>query len=96
MKLNNKEYKIPELTFNTICKLEKKGVNLFAMDDGILGMVRGMVALAMDTDIETAGEEIEKHIATGGDLAEIMEEATEVIRESGFFQSVMMKLATQN
>ena len=59
MKINGKEYKIPELNFNTMCILEDQGVSLTSMDEKMLSTVRGFVSLAMGGDFDRAGDEIE-------------------------------------
>ena len=54
MKINGTEYTMPELNFNTMCKLEDMGVSLTEMDQKVLTTVRGFLALAMDDDMEKA------------------------------------------
>lgn len=54
MKINGTEYTMPELNFNTMCKLEDMGVSLTEMDQKVLTTVRGFLALAMDDDLEKA------------------------------------------
>ena len=55
MKINGTEYTMPELNFNTMCKLEDMGVSLTEMDQKVLTTVRGFLALAMGDDMEKAG-----------------------------------------
>lgn len=91
MIINNKEYKLPELNFNTICMLEDMGLSLTEMDKKVLSTVRGFLALAMDGDEEKAGREMEMHLANGGDLNEMMEEINRAVQTSGFFQALSKK-----
>lgn len=84
MKINGREYKLPELNFNTMCTLEDMGVSLVEMDKKVLSTVRGFLALAMDGDMEKAGMEIEKHMTEGGKIDPIMEEINKAVSESGF------------
>lgn len=88
MKINGNEYRIPELDFNAMCRLEDMGVPLAEMDKKILSTVRGFLALAMDGDMEKAGSEIERHLAQGGSMEPIMDEINRAVSESGFFHSL--------
>ena len=84
MKINGTEYTMPELNFNTMCKLEDMGVSLTEMDQKVLTTVRGFLALAM----EKAGMEIEQHLASGGSLDPLMESINKAVNESGFFRAL--------
>ena len=88
MKINGTEYTMPELNFNTMCKLEDMGVSLTEMDQKVLTTVRGFLALAMDDDMEKAGMEIEQHLASGGSLDPLMESINKAVNESGFFRAL--------
>ena len=87
MKINGSEYKLPELNFNAMCRLEDMGISLYEMDKRVLSTVRGFLALAMDDDMERAGVEIENHLAGGGSIDVIMDEINKAVNESGFFRS---------
>lgn len=93
MVINGKEYRIPELNFNTMCMLEDMGLSLVDMDKRVLSTVRGFLALAMDGDFEKAGEELENHLTYGGDLDGMMEEINKAVSESGFFRSLKQREA---
>ena len=69
MKINDREYTIPELNFNAMCELEDLGASFSEMDKKVLSTVRAFLALAMGGDAEKAGKEIEAHIASGGKFA---------------------------
>ena len=88
MKLNGKEYKIPELDFNAMCRLEEMGVNLMQMDNKMFMLVRGLIALSMNSDLEKAGQELEAHVIGGGRLEDVMEEISKAVNESGFFRAL--------
>ena len=47
MKINNSEYRIPELNFNAMCALEELGASFTEMDKKVLSTVRAFLALAM-------------------------------------------------
>jgi len=88
MRINNTEYKIPELNFNTICALEDMGVSLGSVDAKAFSTVRALLALSMDGDIAKAGNELEAHIMAGGKLDELINEFTKAMEDSGFFHSL--------
>jgi len=88
MKINGKEYVLPELNFNTMCRLEEIGISLTDMDKRILSAVRGFLALAMGDDLNKAGLEMEQHLAAGGTLDDMMIEINEAVENSGFFQGL--------
>ena len=96
MKINENEYKLPELNFNAMCRLEDMGVSLVDMDKRVLSTVRGFLALAMDDDMERAGVEIEEHLSNGGSLEPLMEDINRAVSESGFFRSLAAGKATGN
>lgn len=88
MKINDREYRIPELNFNAMCALEEMGASFADMDKKALSTVRAFLALAMGGDVEKAGKEIENHIAAGGGFDEIMEDINRAVEESGFFRAL--------
>ena len=74
MKINDREYTIPELNFNAMCELEDLGASFSEMDKQALSTVRAFLALAMGGDAEKAGKGIEAHIASGGKFDDIMQD----------------------
>ena len=50
MKINDREYTIPELNFNAMCELEDLGASFSEMDKKVLSTVRAFLALAMGGD----------------------------------------------
>lgn len=90
MKLNNIEYKMPQMTFNNVCKLEEMGVSLTEIDKKPMAAIRGLLALAVG-DPEKAGRELEAHLEQGGDLQEILDEVVKAVNESGFFRALAQK-----
>ena len=87
MILNGKTYQIPELTFNAVCRLEELGVSLTEIDKKPMAAIRGFIALATGS-LESAGNELEAHILSGGKLEEITQEITKAVSGSGFFQKL--------
>ena len=87
MTINGNKYKIPELTFNSMCELEDMGIALTTLDKKPMATIRGFIALAVG-DTDKAGKELEAHITSGGKLDEILEEIQKAVSESGFFRSL--------
>lgn len=96
MIINGKTYTVPELDFNAMCELEDMGVVINEMDKKVMTTVRGFLALAMNSDMESAGRELEEYIASGGKMETIVEEMNRAVSESGFFQALSQKAKTEN
>jgi hypothetical protein len=93
--LNGKQHKDIELTFNDVCDLQEKGVDLTAMNPkNALPTIRAIISLRFGGNEQLAGIEIEQHLINGGtfeDLAEIVKKAVE---GSGFFQALRKNQAS--
>ena len=92
--VNGKKYNVVPMTFNTVCELEDRGVSIEEFTKKKLGFARAYLSIAANIDLDEAGVEIEKHIASGMDLAKFFEVIAKEIEESGFFQS-LTKAATE-
>lgn len=86
--INSKEYKVPEFTFDTICELEDLGLD-FSSDKKGFSFIRALVALTIDSNIETASKEISEHIKNGS-IADF-DVLTQALVESDFFQNLTKK-----
>ena len=87
--INDKEYTIPEMSFDAVCELEENGVELLNMNGKhpkIATTLRGLVAWVMDADPKTASREISAHIAKGGNIMDIMDPITTEMSRTGFFK----------
>lgn len=85
--INGEEYQIPKMDFDAVCELEERGVNLLGMSAQNMKLattVRGLVAWIIGSDPKTASKEIEGHIASGGDIAEIFTAISAAMEDSGF------------
>ena len=85
--INGIVYDVPDITFDAICELEENGVELLSLGSTakIATTVRGLVAWITGMDIRSASKEIEKHIAGGGNIVEIMTAVNDAMQSSGFF-----------
>lgn len=96
MLINGKNYIMPELNFNTMCRLEEMGVTLSDMDQKVLSTVRGFLALAIGGDLEKAGQELEAHLSKGGSLDQMLREINQAVENSGFFQGLVKSKTKSN
>ena len=93
MKINGKNYTLPELDFNAMCTLEDMGVSITSMDKKPMATIRGFIALAIG-DSEKAGKELEEHIVNSGKLDDILNDITKAVNDSGFFRALSSTNAT--
>lgn len=89
VKINGKDYKVPEVTFDTICKLEECGISLIELSENkrpkIALLSRAFVAWIMDIEPEQASAVINDHIKSGGNIVEILDAVYSAIADAGFF-----------
>lgn len=90
-KLNGKNVAIPEFTFNTVVELEGLGVSLTDFGKSTLGFVRAIIALALECDLNEAGNAIEDFAKDGGNITELFEAVSEKVSESGFIKALASK-----
>ena len=87
--INDKEYPIPEMSFDAVCELEENGVELLSMNSRhpkLATTLRGLVAWVMGTDAATASREISAHISKGGNIMDILNPITDEMGKTGFFK----------
>jgi hypothetical protein len=91
VKINNKNYEVPELNFAHSKRLEQYGVPLRRLIDPDLmfTIVSAFVAIVTDTDPEMADYIIEQHILGGGNLEDIYKAYVTALSESGFFKKLL-------
>lgn len=88
--INGKEYKIPTITYGTLCQLEELGVDFQDVDSKPFSFIRAIVAIATEQSLNKAQEEIDKHLSNGGNFEDFMP-LFNAIRESDFFQGLSKK-----
>lgn len=87
-KVNGKEYKAKEFSFNLVCDLEDMGVSLEQAGSKPLSVARAYFALCAGQGKEYAGKEMEAHIASGGNFNDIMNAMSEEMEKSDFFRNL--------
>lgn len=86
--INGKTYNSAEMTFNNVCKMEEMDAPVTLGAKVSFSLLRGYLALCMNTSKENAGEELEKHITSGGSIDELSEAMAEAIETSDFFRNL--------
>lgn len=87
-KVNGKEYKAKEFSFNLVCDLEDMGVSLQEASGKPMSMVRAYFALCTGKGKEYAGKEMEQHLINGGTFDEIMNVMSDEMEKSDFFRNL--------
>jgi hypothetical protein len=99
MRINGKEYRIPEIGFEQICELEEAGIPIYdpkQLDKKRMSLVRAFVGLATGLESADASRLIEQHLLGGGNMDGWVDEIMESVEKSGFFQAMMKKKQKEN
>lgn len=86
--INGKTYTAKTFDFNTVCDLEDLGISMQETMKKPMSAIRGYFALCCGRDTTFAGEELEKHIESGGNFDDISNAMAKEIEKSDFFQSL--------
>ena len=91
VKINQKTYEVPELTFRHLPMMEKSGLSIFDMASGkyIFTTAEVFTAIVVGCDTDYADHLLEQHILGGGDIAPIYEAFLNAMNESGFFKKLL-------
>lgn len=88
VELNEKRYKVPGVTFDSILELAERGVDIMRlgkdMNEKPLLAYRKIFAWIANIDENTAGEIIEQHMINGGSFGSIYLGFLKALQESGF------------
>lgn len=88
MTINGKVYKAKEVDFNFMCELGEAGIDIADISKKLIPTVRVYAAYCMNTDLDTAGVEINEHLISGGAFDDITNIFTEKIEDSDFFRAL--------
>lgn len=97
VKINNKNYEVPEFTFRHSKLLEQYGVSIrnLVNVDAIFTITSAFVAIVAKCDLNTADELIEQHIFGGGDLKDIYNAYVKALNDSSFFMKLLESLGEE-
>jgi hypothetical protein len=85
--INSKVYKAKEFDFNLVCDLEDEGISLEVMQDKPMSMMRAYFGICAGIGRKAAGEEMQKHIVSGGSFEEMAEAMSDAMEQSDFFRA---------
>ena len=89
--INNKNYNVPELTFEHFTKMEEQGfsiVDAFQKKQMML-MAMGFTCAVTGLDRDEAEDLLEQHVLGGGDIRNIVNTFGKTINESDFFKKML-------
>lgn len=91
IKINNKNYTVPQLTFKHFTKMEEQGLSIgdvFSKRQTMLAAM-GFVCVVAECDRDEAERLIEQHVLGGGDLEPIAHAFFNAVMDSDFFCKMM-------
>ena len=91
VKINNKNYDVPELNFAHSRRMEQMGLPVEGLIDRkyIFTAVSAITAVVANCDAEQADYLVEQHIMGGGTLEDIYKAYAEAVQSSGFFKKLL-------
>ena len=91
VKINNKNYEVPELTFRHLPMMEKCGLPLNDMLSSRHMFTTAQVFTCIVVDCDTDQEDylLEQHILGGGTIFPIYEAFMQAMRDSNFFKTLL-------
>jgi len=91
VKINQKDYEIPELTFRHLPMMEKSGLSPFDLASGkyIFTSAQAFTAIVVGCDLDVADYLLEQHILGGGTIQPIFEAFMNAMYESHFFKKLL-------
>lgn len=93
MKINGKNYNIPEIDFSIIKKLEEYGVCLLdgSASRSILTVISGFICITTNLTAKQADYIIEQRLLSGEGISDIAEEISTAINKSKFIKQAIDK-----
>lgn len=92
MKVNGKDYVLPEFTFRDIRQLEELGVNVFTMFREPFNTLVAVLTLLNNGDEILAHNDIERHVLDGHSIAPLVDEVFDKMNQSGFMKAMLSSL----
>ncbi len=91
VKINRKNYEVPELTFRHSKLMEQMGLPVEGMmsRNYIFSAVSAFTAIVAKCDPEQADHLVEQHILGGGNLEDIYSAYATAIQDSNFFKQLL-------
>lgn len=91
IKINNKNYTVPQLGFKHMTKIEDMGFSFFDMlqKRKIFSMATAFVGIVVDCERDEAEALTEQHVYGGGNLKDIYDTFNKAIDASDFFKKLL-------
>ena len=91
VKINNKTYQVPELTFRHSRMFEQMGMPVTGLMSPkyFFSAVAAFIAVCANCSVEQAEYLAEQHVMGGGNLQDIYTAYANAIGESGFFKKLL-------
>ena len=91
VKINNKKYDVPDLTFRHMAMMEEQGFSVIEAfrKKQIFLLAMGFVCVVTGEDREEAERLLEQHVLGGGDIADIYLAFGEAVDRSAFFRKML-------
>ena len=92
VKINGKNYNVPELTFGAMAKMEsitgESIATVFEREQFFL-LAEAFTGVVADCDKEQADYLLEQHVLGGGDISDIYKVLMQAVNESAFFKKLL-------
>ena len=91
IKINNKEYEVPQLGFKDMVAMEDMGFSIIDLfqKQKVFSVATAFVGICAGCSSDEAERLIEQHIMGGGSLDSIYESFTLAVDRSGFFRKLL-------
>ena len=91
VKINNKKYDVPDLTFKHLAIMEEQGFSILEAfrKKQIFLLAMGFVCAVTGEDREEAERLLEQHVLGGGDILDIYLAFGEAVDRSAFFKKML-------
>jgi len=96
VKINQKNYTVPELTFRHLPMMEKSGLSVIDMMSPryIFTTAEVFTSIVVGCDTDYADHLLEQHILGGGEIEPIWEAFIKAVNDSGFFAKLLEEKKT--
>lgn len=91
VKINNKKYEVPDLTFRHLAMMEEQGFSVLDAfrKKQIFLLAMGFTCAVTGEDRDEAERLLEQHVLGGGDIADIYLAFGEAVDRSAFFRKML-------
>ncbi len=91
IKINNKNYTVPQLGFRHMTQMEDMGFSVMEMlgRKQLFSIATAFAGIVVGCDRETAEELIQQHVLGGGDIIPIYEAFQMAVDQSVFFKKLL-------